>query len=430
MKQVELQHETIALQQEQGLWKDGNFLKLWTGQSLSMFGSQITTMALPLVAVMTLNATPFQMGVLHAAEYAPFLLFGLIAGVWVDRLPKRPLLIAADLGRALLFGLIPLLALFGSLNIALLCTVAFLAGILTTLYSIGYQSILPYMLGKGQLIDANAKMEFSRSVAGVTGPGLAGLMVQWMTGVFAIVLDALSFVVSGILTSTVSVKEPQPKKEGQANASVWKDMGEGLRIVFGSPCLRSIAACSATTNFFLNMTQAILILYATKELGFTPVEIGLLMTLSSSGAVLSALMSSRLVARFGFGPVITGSAFCQGIAGLFLFGAAGGKTAAFTMLFISMFLMGLATTVYNVAQVSFRQSITEPELLGRMNATMRFIVWGVIPLGAFAGGSLGTWIGLYPTILTAVCGGMLSFLWVFLSPVRTAADGRTKGADA
>ncbi|MFC3787846.1 MFS transporter [Paenibacillus sp. GCM10012307] len=421
---MNVQREEIRIRQRRGIWANRDFLKFWTGQSLSMVGSQITLMALPLIAAITLNATPFQMGVLHAVEYAPFLLFGLLAGVWVDRWPKKILLVISDFGRAALLITIPLLAWFDSLNIFYVCLISFLTGILTTFYSIAYQSALPYMLKNNELIDGNAKMEFSRSVAGVSGPGFAGVMVQWMTGAFSIILNSISFLISGFLTSTITVNEPEQRKDRQSRLSVWEDMGKGLSLVFTSRYLRSIAACSATFNFFYNMIQAVLILYATRVLEFSPVTIGLVMTLGSIGAVLSAILSNRLVGKFGFGPVITGSAFCQGIGFLFLIGATGSKGVAFGMMFASMFIVSFATTVYNIAQLSFRQSITEPEMLGRMNATMRFVVWGVIPIGALTGGALGTWIGLYMTIIVAIIGGILSFLWVFWSPVRSVTAGK------
>ncbi|QCT04331.1 arabinose efflux permease family protein [Paenibacillus algicola] len=422
--EVEIQQGNSSIHPARTVWGDRNFLKLWTGQSLSMFGSQITAMALPLIAALSLKSSPLQMGILHAVEYAPFLLFGLVAGVWVDRLPKRPLLIAADFSRAALLMSIPILAWVGLLNFFYVCLVAFVVGVCTTFYSIGYQSILPYMLRKDLLVDANAKMELSRSAAGVTGPGLSGLLVQWLSGAVAIVLDAFSFLISGLLTCRVQVDEPPRQVKPSLLSGLSREIGEGMRLVFQNHYLRSIAACSATFNFFYNMILAVIIVYTTRTLGFSPAEIGLVMTLGSLGAVLSVVFSGRLVARFGLGPVIAGSALGQGLGFLFLFGAAGTKTAAFLMILLSMFIVSLTTTVYNVAQISFRQSITAPDMLGRMNATMRFVVWGVIPLGALSGGALGTWIGLYETICAAACGGALSFLWIWSSPVRTVQEGK------
>lgn len=418
-----MQDAQVQVEQKKGLWRNSNFMKFWIGQTLSSFGSQITLMALPLIAALSLNATPFEMGVLRAVEYAPFLLFGLFAGVWVDYLPKRLLLITMDFCRAAILLIIPLLFVLGSLNMLSLWIVAFLTGVCTTFYAICYQSFVPYMLEKDQLTDGNSKLELSRSISETSGPGLAGMLVQLLSGAFAIILNAVSSVISGMMLLFLKVDEPKRNKNEKSNSSVWRDIGEGLRFVFRNRYLSAIAGCSATTNFFLNILFAILILYATREIGLSAALVGLLMTLSSIGSLISAVISNRVVARFGFGAAIVGSAFFQGLGGLFFLGAVGSKHFAFVMICIALFIVTFSMTIYNVAQVSFRQMITEKHVLGRMNATMRTIVWGSIPLGAFTGGLLGTWIGLYPTIIVAVCGGMFSFLWVLLSPVRSVTDG-------
>jgi Na+/melibiose symporter-like transporter len=423
IKTIEVQHQQKQVKKKKGLWGNNDFMLFWVGQTLSLFGSQITVMALPLIAAISLNATPFQMGVLRTVEYAPFLLFGLFAGVWVDYLPKRLLLISMDFCRAAILLIIPILFVLGSLNMLSLWIVAFLTGICTTFYAICYQSFVPYILEKDQLTDGNSKLELSRSISESSGPGLAGILVQLFTGAFAIILNAVSSVISGILLLFLKVDEPKRDKNDRLNSNVWKEIGEGLGFVFKNRYLSAIAGCSATTNFFLNILLAILILYATKEIGLSPALVGLLMTLSSIGAVISAFISNKIIVRFGFGAVIVGSSFFQGLGGLFFLGAMGSKTFAFLMMCIALFIVTFSMTIYNVAQVSFRQMITEKKVLGRMNATMRTLVWGSIPLGAFTGGILGTWIGLYPTIVVAVCGGMFSFLWVLLSPVRKVTDG-------
>ncbi|KIN39893.1 MFS transporter [Bacillus subtilis] len=403
--------------------RNGNFVKFWIGETISSFGSQITLMALPLIATISLNATPFEMGVLRTVEYAPFLLFGLFAGVWVDYLPKRLLLISMDFCRAATLLIIPLLFALGSLNMPALWIVAFLTGIYTTFYAIGYQSFVPYMLDKDQLADGNSKLELSRSISETSGPGLAGILVQLFSGAFAIILNSVSSIISGTLLLFLKVDEPKPDKNAKSNSNVWRDIGEGLRFVFNNRYLSAIAGCSATTNFFLNILLAIFVLYATREIGLSAALVGLVMTLSSIGALISAVISNRVIARFGFGKAIVSASFLQGIGGLFFLGAVGTQHFAFAMMCIALFIINFAMIIYNVAQVSFRQMITEKHLLGRMNATMRTLVWGSIPLGAFTGGLLGTWIGLYPTIVVAVCGGLFSFLWVLLSPVRSVTDG-------
>ncbi|GAE32628.1 hypothetical protein JCM9152_4171 [Halalkalibacter hemicellulosilyticusJCM 9152] len=391
---------------------------------MSSFGSQITLMALPLIASVTLNANPLEMGILRTVEFLPFLLFGLFAGVWVDYLPKRLLMVFMDISRAAILLVIPFLFVIGSLNMLSLWIVAFLTGICTTFYAICYQSFVPYILEKDELTDGNSKLELSRSVSESSGPGLAGMLVQLLSGAFAILVNAVSSIISGIMLLLLKVDEPKQVKNKKENTSVWRDIGEGLKIVFKNRYLSAIAGCSATTNFFLNVVLAILVLYATKDIGLSPALIGLLMTLSSLGAVISAFISNTVINKFGFGKAIVYSSLFQGIGGLCFLGAIGNEFVAFMMMCFALFFMTFFMTIYNVAQVSLRQMITEKRVLGRMNATMRTLVWGSIPLGAFTGGLLGTWIGLYPTIIVAACGGMLPFLWVLFSPVRKVTDGK------
>lgn len=404
-----------------GLWHHSNFLKLWAGQTISFFGDQITNLALPLTAILLLKATPTQMGFLGAAQFAPFLLMGLFAGVWIDRMPKRPILIGADIGRAVLLGVIPIAALFNLLRIEYLYVVGFLVGILTTFFLVTYQAFLPLLVEREQLVEANSKIEISRSVTEVSGPGLTGVLVQLITGPIAIIVDSLSFLISARFLGLIRLPEPTPASQ-EKRRSIWIEIGEGLRVVLANPMLRSIALCSSTFNLFSYIQLAIFVLYATRNLGIGPSILGLILSFGSIGALLGALMAGSAASRFGLGHTIVGAALMAGIGSLFIPLATGPALIAISLLAVGQFLIGLATTTYNINQISLRQAIVPKRLQGRMNASMRFIVWGTIPIGSLIGGVLGEKIGMRPTLVVGAVGWLLSFVWVFFSPLRMLRD--------
>ena len=399
-----------------GLWRHADFLKLWAGQTVSQLGSQVTQLALPLTAALTLEATAWQMGVLGAAAFAPFLLFGLFAGVWVDRLPRRRILVAADLGRALLLGLIPLAAQLGVLRIELLCAVGFLAGVLTVFFDVAYQSYLPALVDRSQLVEGNAKLEVSRSVAQVGGLGVGGALVQLLTAPVAIAVDALSFLASAVFLATIRCAEPRAPADTRPN--IWTEIREGLGVVLGNPLLRAIAGCTATANLFSNIGMAVYVLYVTRELGVTPALLGVVFAAGSGGALVGALLASRIADWIGLGPTIVGVALLFPLGGLLVVVAGGPPLVVAAILIAAQAATNFCGPVYNVNQVSLRQAITPDRLQGRTNATMRFVVWGTIPIGALVGGFLGDAIGLRATLLVGALGGGLAFLWMLLSPVR------------
>ncbi len=408
-----------------GLWRDSDFMKLWIGETVSLLGSQITPFALPLVAILVLNATPDQMGILGAVEFAPFLLIGLFAGVWIDRRRRRPILIGADIARTLLLATIPIAAMLNALSMMQLYIVGFLVGIFTVFFDVSYQSYLPALVKREKLVEGNSKLEISRSVATIAGPGLAGQLVQLVTAPIAIAIDAVSFLVSAIFLSLIRVPEPDPVPHGERR-SFWMEIREGLNVVLGNPLLRSIAGCTATANLFGSIMGAVLLLYLTRVLHIEPGLLGLIFSIGSIGALVGALYAGRAAQRFGVGPTIVGSALLGGLGSLFIPFAAGPLPVIAVLLIGAQFLMGLSGTIYNINQVSLRQTITPDRLQGRMNATMRFMVWGTMPIGSLIGGGMGTALsnsmgdgpGLQATLLIGAVGGVLAFLWVFMSPVR------------
>jgi MFS family permease len=402
------------------LFRHRDFLKLWSAESISQFGTQVTLLALPIIAATTLNVTPFEFGMLATIEFLPFILLSLPAGVWVDRLRRRPILIAGDLVRAAALISIPIAFALDALTIWQLYVVGFINGCATVFFDVAYQSYLPSLVDRDQIVDGNAKLQTSYSAAQITGPGVAGVLIGAVTAPFAILLDSISFVVSALFMFAIRRHEgaPEPKlNELGGRPSMRSEIIEGLRYVGRQRFLRSIAATTGTSNFFSNVVYSILILYLVRELSFTPEVLGLAFSIGAIGFLLGALIANRVAIRFGVGPTIVGSTLLVGPSALLIAIAPADMAAPFVA--ASVFVGGLGLAIYNINQVSLRQAITPERMQGRMNATMRFIVWGTIPLGATLGGFLGGVIGLHETIWIGAIGGTFVFLPVLLSPVRS-----------
>ena len=401
------------------LFRDPDFVKLWSAETISQFGTQVTLLALPIIAATTLNVTPFEFGLLSTIEFLPFIFLSLPAGVWVDRLRRRPILIAGDLIRAAALVSIPIAFALNALTIWQLYVVGFVNGCATVFFDVAYQSYLPSLVDRDKIVDGNAKLEASRSAAQITGPGVAGVVIGAVTAPFAIVVDALSFVVSALFMFAIRRHEaaPDPRfNEHGERPSMRSEISEGLRYVGGHRLLRSIAATTGLSNFFTNILYAILILYLVRELSVTPQLLGLAFSLGAVGFLVGALIANRLATRFGVGPTIVLAVMVSGPAELLI--AIASPDLAVPFVAVSVFLGGIGNVVYNINQVSLRQAITPERMQGRMNATMRFIVWGTIPIGSIVGGSLGGLIGLHETIWIGAIGGVFVFLPVFFSPVR------------
>ena len=397
-----------------GLWRDRSYLLLWSADTISQAGSQVTLLALPLAAVLVLHASAFEVAALAAIEFAPFLLFSLPAGVWIDRVARRPVLVAADVGRAIALVSVPVAAALGSLTVAQLFAVAFLTGTLTVFFDVSYQAFLPTLVDRDQLVEGNAKLELSRSAAQVAGPSVAGGLVQAATAPVAILVDAASFLVSALLLTGTPRDDPPARVPGQDGAA--KELRDGLAFVFRNPYLRSVAACTALTNLFGNLVFALYVVYATRHLGLAPAVLGLVFSVGNIGFTIGALVANRAVAGLGVGRAIVGSSLLFGPALVLIPLAPPAHPVPF--LVASGVVGGFALVVYNIAQISFRQSITPDRLQGRMNSVMRFLVWGAIPVGSLAGGALAATVGIVPALWVGALGGCLACVPVLASPVR------------
>ena len=396
------------------LWRHRDFLLLWSGQSISRVGDQFTGLAIPYMAAYILGAGPAEMGLLGAAGTFPFLAFGLFVGVWVDRRQRRSVLIYADIGRGAVIAAIAVLGIAGILQLPHLYVFSFVIGVLTVFFDVAYQAYLPSIVERGQLVDANSKLETTSTLAGTAGPPIAGAAISLFRAPAAMLFDAASFFFSAGTLAAIRKREARP--EVPRGESVIAQIREGLRIVVRDPRLRHIATCTAWSNFFSSATFSALFFLLLRDLGFDALSLGILFAVSSIGGIVGAIVSARIAKRIGVGWAIILGAVLFGLPVLPLpfIAAAIALPALGVMLSVSLF----GSLLYNINQVSFRQAIVPVRLQGRLNATMRTIVWGTLPLGALAGGFLGEAIGLRPAILIGVFAGGVSFLWVLFSPVR------------
>jgi len=404
-----------------GLWRHPDFMKLWIGETISSFGARISSVAIPLAAALTLQATAAQMGYLNAAQFMPFLMVTLFAGVWVDRRHRRPTMIATNLARAVLLAVIPVLAWLGWLSIGILCAVVFLIGLFQVLFELAYQAYLPSLVTREQLVEGNSKLQASSSAAQVGGPGLAGLLTGWFTAPVALLGNTCTYLVSALALTLIRKPEP-PLAVAEVGRSLWRDIGDGFRVMWGNPYLRAVCGEAATYNLFGMAVITVYTLYATRDLGLSAGMYGLIFSIAGGGALLGALIAGWAAKRIGFGRAFFWGMVAACAAPLLIPIASGRSFLNVVILTVSFFINGMAETVTNVHGVVLRQSTTPGPLLGRMNASYRFVTSGTTPLGALLGGALGGLIGLRMTLLVSGIGLMLGLLWVAFSPVPRLAQ--------
>lgn len=407
------------------LWRHADYVKLWTAATVSLMGSQVSIIAIPFIAAVVLHAAPFQVALLGAFEMLPFILFALPAGAWLDRVRRRPVLIFGDFGRAVALATIPLAYALGVLTVWQLYAVGFTTGLLTVLFDVADQSYLPALLDPEDLVEGNAKLQISASASQILGPGFGGGLIGIVAAPFAVVVDTASFLASGGLISLIRKHETRPERKLGADGrgtSLRQEIAEGLRYVMGNRYLRMIAGATGTSNLGTSVTFAIFPIFVYVQLGLSPALVGASFSLGGLGVLVGAFAAAPLARRFGVGPVIVGSMLLTGPSALLLVFLPTYDLAAGALLVASNFIMGFTAVVYNVNQVSFRQAITPLEIQGRMNATMRFIVWGTMPLGSVIGGTLASFLPLRTTVLIGAVVASSAFLWVLLSPVRSLRE--------
>jgi len=397
-----------------GFKLDPDFRKLWIGQAISQIGSNITSVGLPLTAVLVLKASPVQMGFLSGVGVAAVPIFGLFAGAWVDRLRRRPILIAADLGRAVVLGIIPLEAMLHRLTIGDLYLVAVGSSILTVLFDVSYQAYLPSLIARENILTGNGRLALTESIAQIAGPGIAGILVQLITAPMAMLFDAGSFVCSAISVWLIRKRENMPTRTLEPHNG--REISEGLDASWRDPLLRALAGRKATSAFFLGFGSSLYILFTMRELGLTAALLGIIAIGGTSG-LFGAFLAEWLVRRFGFGRTFIGSAAVIEMA-MLLIPLAHGSVAACSAFLIASQLGDLAWPVYSISERSLRQAITPNHLLGRVNSSMHLLFHGVLPLGALAGGAIAQAVGMRQVLLVGAIGVLLSTMWLVFSPVR------------
>jgi MFS family permease len=404
-----------------------DFQKLWAGQTISFIGNEVTAFALPLTAVLVLGASASEMGILVAFQHLPMALFGLVAGVWVDRLRRRPIIAACSFLGGMLLASIPLAWMSGTLTLTQIYVVSFGTGTFFVFSQVADRAYLPTILNSSQLMVGNSKISLSGSVAQTVGPGFAGVLVQWLTAPIAIAVDAVSFLIAGLFTLSIRTPEPKPPSAGTRTRTV-AEVKESLLTVMRHPLLRPLVLCAVAHNICSTMIVAVYVLYLTRELEVTPLLLSMIFVAGGLGAVCGSILTTRLTAGVGMGPTLILMQALTGIARLLVPLAMGSLSQVVAMLMCSQFLLGAVRATFNVTQLSLRQTVIPASTMGRVNATIGFILWGFTPLGALAGGYLGEHLGVRPTLWIAASGVLLSTGFVLFSRLRSQMtlefDGR------
>jgi Na+/melibiose symporter-like transporter len=402
------------------LWHSPDFLKLWTGQTISELGSRITREGLPLTAVLILGAKPAEMGFLAATGAASVLLFGLVAGVWADRVRRRPILISMDLARALLLATIPLAAYLHRLSMAQLYGVIALTGFCTVFFDVAYQSYLPSLVERDELLEGNSKLAQSSAVAEIAGPGLTGVLVQLITAPIAILFDALSFLASAI--SVWTIRKPEPPVQPWSEHHWTLETLAGLKFIFGHPLLRPMACFSSCAFFCFGAMGTLYVLYAIRTLSLPPAALGLAIATGGVGSMLGAMFGPRIGRALGLGRTFIVSIAVVVCSQTLIVLAHGPVSLALAFLVAQQLMGDTAFTTFNIHEVALRQSVAPGPVLGRVNAAMQLLTRGIYPLGALVAGVLAQNIGIRTTLAAGVCGVALSMLWLIGSPLRRVRE--------
>ena len=414
------------------LWRNRSFIRLWVAHVTSGAGTAITNVALPLAAVLVLGATPTQMGLLAAAGSLPNLLFGLLAGVWIDRVRRKPILIWADIGRALLLVTIPVAAWLGQLSFLHIWLVTFTTGTLTVFFQIAAISVLPALVEKRQLVEANSRLSTSDAVIAIAGPAAAGGLVQLFSAPRAILVDAVSYLFSALALGGMAEEEPQPASQPEredapapvkgiraAAVSIGREVGEGVVELLRTPLLRALTITSSLGMLAGSISAAVQMLFLVNQLHFTPSIIGIVAACSGIGSLAGAMLAGRAARHLQAGRTLLLGKLLW-IAGALLLATADLIGREIAAAGVAQALVGLGSTLYFVNQLSLRQAITSVRLLGRVTAARRFVLFGVATVGAFVGGALGESIGLRGTLLVGSAALALELVLLLLPTIRQA----------
>jgi MFS family permease len=415
-----------------GVLRDPEFLRFWTGETVSVFGMEVTRLVFPLVAILTLGASSFQVGLLNALLFAPVVFLSLFIGVWLDRHTRRPILVTCNIARALLLAMIPLASATSTLTIEMLYVIVFLAGTLTVIFDVATLSYLPSLVERRHLAEANGRIQVSFSAAGIAGPSLGGVLVGIMTAPFALLVNVFTLLFSAGMLSTIRKPEPPPQPAAE-RPPVGRAIKEGLRTVFASAMLRNLLFQSSVFNLVQNAMVVVFLVYAVRGLGLTPGQLGVVLGSAAAAALISALLVHRITAAVGLGKVLRLSTFGACLAPLLLLVPRDNSLASMAVLIGAHAVMVFSLVIWNVNTLTVRQIVTPNRLLARMNASYRMFLFGTIPVGALAGGALGESLGAREALTVVVVMLLAPIVWTFFSPVFRLArmpDGPDEDAAA
>ncbi|GGL91223.1 MFS transporter [Streptomyces fumigatiscleroticus] len=401
------------------LFRHRSFFLLWSSQSISFLGTQVTYVALPLTAVLVLDATAMESGLVGALEKLPFLLFGLFVGVFVDRRARRPILIWTNAVRFAALAWIPFAYALDMLTMAQLFLVVFVVGTMTVFFEIAYPSYVPGLVGRERLMEANGKLQVSESVAEVVGPGAAGVLISALSAPVVILLDAVSYAVSSLalLKLPADAAPHAPKADGKA-PSVWASVREGFSVIKQHALLCWCTVAAVFTSLFFSAVMAVYFLFLIREAKVGAAEIGVITAIGSAGALCGALAADRLTLRLGVGPTLVLSLTFPALGYLVLASVHGNSFGAVATAAVASFVALFGIPVFDVTVISFRQAVTPDHLLGRVNATVRTFAWGALSVGSLLGGALGTALGLRQAVLVSAIGLFVPSVILLLSPAR------------
>lgn len=395
------------------LWRHRAFMLFWSGETVSLFGTQITMLALPLTAVLTLQATASQLGWIRFAEALPFVLFTLVFGAWVDRRRRKPALILANASRAVLIGLVPLLAVLGLLRLPLLAAIAFGMGVFAVLFDVTWLAYVPTLVRTDDLVEANGKASTSAASAEVAGPGIGGVLVQTLTAPLALLADALSYVVATI--TLLAIRAPEPAPRAQANRRLLLEIREGAQVVWRNPSLRAITFMSGLWNMLFGVADTLFVFYAVRQLGIGAGALGGVFAVGAVGGLIGSAISTRLGQRGRFGPVLGVAFTCGTLPWLLLPSVTGPRSLEIAGFTLAYFIVRLGLGLWGVLVLSYRQAVTPNHLQGRVGASMRFVSYGLGALGYLLAGILPALTGLRPALWLAALGFVVILLITLLA---------------
>jgi Na+/melibiose symporter-like transporter len=404
------------------IWRNRDFVRLWAASTVSIFGALVTRTALPFAAIIVLGAGPIEIAVLRSLEFVAGLTVGLVAGAWVDRLPRRPIMIAADLGRALLLASVPASALLHVLGMPQLYGVAFLFAAMSTIFEVADRSFLPTVVERSDILPANSALTMSSAVAEFGAFGVSGFLVQLVTAPIAVLVGAVTFLWSALFLARIRSPEPAPAPR-RYRESVVREIRDGLGLLLGDPILRPIALAGASVGGLFGIFGTTYLLFANQDLGLSPAVIGVVTGVGGAGALIGAMFASRLIRKFGLGRVLVWSLVLGSLGNAFIpLAPAALPLVAIACLLAQQLIADSAITVFEIGDVTVRQSLVPDRRLGRVNASVHVLFIALQLGGTVLGGVLAAAIGVRGALVLGSLGGLIGAAFIFFSPVRTLLE--------